>query len=443
MAAKAPTDELANLSVAETDGSKPKPNSSAGTNGNLNRDSDDSEDDAEEATAPAAGTGAAKKKKKRKPKKKKSTKEQSDPPRVLISQLFPNKQYPKGEEVEYVNENRYRTTSEEKRHLDNLNSDFLTDYRHAAEAHRQTRRWAQKNIKPGQTLTEIANGIEDSVRALTGHQGLEEGDAMIAGMGFPTGLSINHCAAHYTPNAGDKMVLQQDDVMKVDIGVHVNGRIVDSAFTLAFNPRYDPLLEAVKAATNEGIKQAGIDARLGEIGGAIQEVMESYEVEINGTTFPVKPIRNLNGHTILPYSIHGTKSVPIVKTNDQTKMEEGDVFAIETFGSTGNGLVHEEGQVSHYAKRRDAPKVDLRLSSAKSLLNVINKNFGTLPFCRRYLDRLGQDKYLLGLNNLVASGIVEDYPPLVDKKGSYTAQFEHTVLIRPTVKEVISRGEDY
>lgn len=318
---------------------------------------------------------------------------------MLLSQLFPDQKYPKGEEVEYVNENRYRTTSEEKRHLDNLNSEFLNDYRHAAEVHRQVRQWAQKNIKPGQTLTEIANGIEDAVRALVGHQGLEEGDALIAGMGFPTGLSINHCAAHYTPNAGNKMVLQEDDVMKVDFGVHVNGKIVDSAFTMAFNPRYDPLLEAVKAATNQGIKEAGIDARVGEIGAAIQEVMESYEVEIDGTTYPVKAIRNLNGHTILPYSIHGTKSVPIVKSNDPTKMEEGDVFAIETFGSTGNGFVHEEGEVSHYAKRGDAPKVDLRLSSAKSLLNVITKNFGTLPFCRRYLDRLGQEKYLLGVSD--------------------------------------------
>ncbi|KAL2171941.1 hypothetical protein VTG60DRAFT_1000 [Thermothelomyces hinnuleus] len=444
MAAQAPpSEELSRLSV-EDSGSKPKPEATAASNGDPNHESDDSEDDAEEAGAPGAATGGAKKKKKKKPKKKKKKPtQQSDPPRVLISQLFPDQKYPKGEEVEYVNENRYRTTNEEKRHLDNLNSDFLNDYRHAAEAHRQARQWAQKNIKPGQTLTEIANGIEDAVRALVGHQGLEEGDALIAGMGFPTGLSINHCAAHYTPNAGNKMVLQEDDVMKVDIGVHVNGKIVDSAFTLAFNPRYDPLLEAVKAATNEGIKEAGIDARLGEIGGAIQEVMESYEVEINGTTYPVKSIRNLNGHTILPYSIHGTKSVPIVKSNDTTKMEEGDVFAIETFGSTGNGYVHEEGEVSHYAKRTDAPKVDLRLSSAKSLLNVITKNFGTLPWCRRYLDRLGQEKYLLGLNNLVANGIVESYPPLVDKKGSYTAQFEHTILIRPTVKEVISRGDDY
>ena len=82
-------------------------------------------------------------------------------------------------------------------------------------------------------------------------------------------------------------------------------------------------------------------------------------------------------------------------------------------------------ETSHYSKVGDAPSVPLRVSSARSLLNVINKNFGTLPFCRRYLDRLGQEKYLLGLNNLVSSGIVQGYPPLCDVKGSYTAQFEH------------------
>ncbi|CRK35490.1 hypothetical protein BN1708_016456, partial [Verticillium longisporum] len=235
------------------------------------------------------------------------------------------KNYPVGEECEYLNDNAYRTTDEEKRHLDNLNSDFLTDYREAAEIHRQVRQWAQKNIKPGQGLTEIAEGIEDGVRALTGHWGLEEGDALKGGMGFPTGLSINHCAAHYTPNLGNKMVLQQEDVMKVDFGVHVNGRIVDSAFTLAFEPKYDNLLTAVREATNAGVKEAGIDVRVGDIGGVIQEVMESYEVEIDGTTYPVKSIRNLNGHTIERWSIHGAKSVPIVKSNDTTKMEEGDV----------------------------------------------------------------------------------------------------------------------
>lgn len=449
MAATTPSDELKKLNIQDTAATKAKgPAGTKSNNGNdIEHDSDDDdEDDTLAANGDATALSAAKKKK-RKPRKKKkkaaAPTAQSDPPRVLMSQLFPNNSYPKGQEVEYVNENRYRTTSEEKRHLDNLNNDFLTEYRHAAEVHRQVRQWAQKNIKPGQTLTEIAEGIEDSVRALVGHPGLEEGDCMVAGMGFPTGLSINHCAAHYTPNAGNKMVLQQGDVMKVDFGVHVNGRIVDSAFTLAFEPQFDPLLQAVREATDAGVREAGIDVRLGEIGGVIQEVMESYEVEIGGTTYPVKSIRNLNGHTIKQFSIHGDKSVPIVKSNDTTKMEEGDTFAIETFGSTGNGYVRDDMEVSHYARRGEAPNVPLRLSSAKNLLNVINKNFGTLPFCRRYLDRLGQDKYLLGLNNLVSSGIVEAYPPLVDKKGSYTAQFEHTILLRPTVKEVISRGDDY
>lgn len=411
----------------------------------------DGDGDGDEGAPEAGGEGAAKKKKKRKPRKKKKAgasgtagaTAQTAPPRVLIADLFPNDAYPEGEICEYVGENSYRTTSEEKRHLDRLNNDFLTDYRKGAEIHRQVRQWAQDWIKPGMALTEIAEGIEDAVRALTGHQGLAEGDAYIAGMGFPTGLSINHCAAHYTPNAGNKVVLKYEDVMKVDFGVHINGRIVDSAFTKTFDPVYDPLVEACKAATNAGIKEAGIDVRMSDIGAAIQEVMESYEVEIGGKTLPVKCIRNLNGHSIGHYCIHGGKTVPIVKGNDQTKMEEGETFAIETFGSTGKGYVRDDMETSHYALRGDAPKVALRISSAKTLLASITKNFGTLPFCRRYLDRLGHDKYLLGLNNLVSAGIVEDYPPLCDIKGSWTAQSEHTFVLRPNCKEVLSRGDDY
>ena len=200
----------------------------------------------------------AKKKKKRKPKKKKGaaggSKVQSTPPRVRVATLFPGDNYPEGEIVSYKDGNSFRTTNEEKRMLDRMNNDFLTDYRHGAEVHRQVRQWAQRSIKPGQTLTEIAENIEDSVRALTGHPGLEEGDNIKGGMGFPTGLSINHCAAHYTPNAGNKTILQKQDVMKVDFGVHINGRIVDSAWTMTFDPVYDNLLAAVKDATNAGVR---------------------------------------------------------------------------------------------------------------------------------------------------------------------------------------------
>jgi methionyl aminopeptidase len=428
-----------------------------GANGDVeDGDSDDDEaDGADEGAQGGPGDGTAKKKKKRKPRKKKKAgtgaagggaRAQTSPPTIKVSDLFPNNSYPVGEEVEYKNENAYRTTSEEKRHLDRMNQDFLTEYRQAAEVHRQVRKHAKSVIKPGMSLTEIAEIIENGTRHLTGHMGLEEGDNILGGVAFPTGLSLNHCAAHYTPNAGNKMILKHEDVMKVDFGVHLNGRIVDSAFTVAFDPQYDNLLASVKDATNTGIRLSGIDARFSEIGEGIQEAMESYEVEINGTTYPIKAIRNLNGHTISQYSIHGGstgKSVPIVKGGSNEKMEEGETYAIETFGSTGKGVVRDDMETSHYAKIADAPKVALRVASAKTLLRSIEKNFGTLPFCRRYLDRLGHDKYLLGLNNLVQSGIVQDYPPLCDIKGSYTAQYEHTILLRPNVKEVISRGDDY
>lgn len=172
---------------------------------------------------------------------------------------------------------------------------------------------------------------------------------------------------------------------------------MDSAFTIAFDPIYDNLLAVVKDVTNTGICEAGIDVWVGELGGYIQEAIESYECEINGTTYPIKAVRNLCGHTILPYSIYGTKTVPFIKSDDMTKMEEGDVFAIETFGSTGSGRYVEGGEVSHYALRGNANTKDLTLSSARSVLGAIKKNFSTIPFCRRYLDRIGQEKYLLGV----------------------------------------------
>jgi methionyl aminopeptidase len=198
-------------------------------------------------------------KKKRKNNKKKK-KEQTTPPRVALANLFQANKYLEGEIIEYVvdDENLQRTTSAELRHQDairNMDDGFLNDYRKAAEVHRQVRQYVQTIVKPGVTMSKLADEIEEGVRALTGHQGLETGDALKAGMGFPTGLCLNNVAAHWTPNPGGKeVVLQYDDVLKVDFGVHVNGRIVDSAFTVAVNPVYDNLLAAVKEATNTGLK---------------------------------------------------------------------------------------------------------------------------------------------------------------------------------------------
>ena len=215
-----------------------------------------------EAVVPLMLTSEGKKKKKRSSKKKKRKApngQQTTPPRVALANVFPDQRYPEGQLVEYAtgHSNLRRTTAEELRHLSivkNMDNEFLTDYRKAAEVHRQMRQYVQTIAKPGVSMIQLAQEIEDGVRALTNHQGLETGDALKAGMGFPTGLCLNNIAAHWTPNPGSKeVILQHDDVLKVDFGVHVNGRIVDSAFTVAFNPAYENLLTAVKAATNTGL----------------------------------------------------------------------------------------------------------------------------------------------------------------------------------------------
>jgi hypothetical protein len=174
------------------------------------------------------------------------------------------------------------------------------------------------------------------------------------------------------------------------------------------------------------------------------------------------------------------KSVPIIRNQDHTKMEEGELsvsrdqmavacagwgdmcnvahlclccdhpthsssYAIETFGSTGRGHVLEDGECSHYMKdfESDGKFRPLRTKGAKDLLRHIDAHHSTLAFARRWLDDDGMKSHLGSLNELCDAGIVNRYPPLVDIKGSYTAQFEHTFFLKGSSKEILSRGDDY
>ena len=168
---------------------------------------------------------------------------------IPVSKQFADGVFPEGEFMNHPwNFNSKRTTDEEYRHRDRLHDSKVNDLRKAAECHRQVRKFAQTYMRPGMKLIDICEKIEETNLRLCEKNGLN------AGIAFPTGCSINDCAAHYTPNMGDDTVLGKDDVMKIDYGTQINGHIIDCAFTVAFNPIFDPLLLAVKEATNEGIK---------------------------------------------------------------------------------------------------------------------------------------------------------------------------------------------
>ena len=260
-----------------------------------------------------------------------AVKEQTAPPTVPVTELFPNG-FPevRFKNIKIVTGKRLAIGSEEKRELERLEPD-VRQREQCAEVHREVRKYIQDWVKPGMKLIDVCETLENSVRKLLNAKGLECGVCLQP-------VFTNHIAktGHQT---GDETIIDVNDVIKFDFGTQINGRIIVGV-TKTFVSDYDELLlAAVKEANDEGIRQSGIDVRLCDIGEAIQEVMESHSVDIRGKQFEVKCCRNLNGHSIAPYQIHAGKSVPIVKGGEATKMEEGEFYAIETFGSTGEGYV--------------------------------------------------------------------------------------------------------
>lgn len=284
----------------------------------------------------------------------------------------------------------------------------------------------EKEIK----LFDLANNIEDKIKELTEY---DSDNPLKAGIAFPTGLSINHCAAHWTPNSNDThQILKDDDLIKIDYGVHINGYITDGAFSYSRTDRYDPLIEASKEATQVAIDMSGVDTFLGDIGENVQETIESYEIELNNKTYSLKSIGHLSGHQIGQYKIHCGKPVPNIKFPLMSKnkkyyrMLEGEQYAIETFPSTGTGNVKEDpNECSHYMINYSDPKFSF---GKEGYPLKLADRFGTLAFCKRWMN----DDVLLDkkkFRNLVKKGQYNAYPGLYDVKGSYVAQTEKSVYI--------------
>ena len=336
----------------------------------------------------------------------------------------------------------------------------------AAEIHKQVRRdlKAQRVIRPGAKLVDIADFIEAATKRHTS-------DVMIldpsittinGGIGFPAGLSINSCAAHYHPYLNDTTVLSKNDIIKVDFGTEINGWIIDSAFTeygfgdnhlsKELSDTFGNLTACMRDATNTGIKNVGIDVPIVEWSQAIEEVMRSYDI---------CPISNLGGHNILHEIIHGDVFLPACAGSVRNASERfgAGVYAIETFGSTGSGSesgeVVEKGESAifrlnpgfmRYTAAQLATQFHspiFKIHSVQKLFSQIKSRFKTLPFADRYV-RSSASAERTPLALLVKHEVLYSYPPLCVSSSGYTAQFEHTVMLKesggPPI--VFSRDDD-
>jgi methionyl aminopeptidase len=319
-------------------------------------------------------------------------------------------------------------------------NDVIASLELAASIHKEVRRFLQPYLRPNIKLIDIAKLIETKTIELS-----NQSKSINKGIGFPVGLAVNECAAHWHPTSKDNRILTKNDIIKIDYGTEVNGWIIDSAFTICFDPKYDVLMEAVKDATYTGIKNINIDVDIGDWGKQIQEIMESYEINLNGKMCPIKAISNLGGHNILKGIIHGGTFLPTVDMKNALppnyRFKEG-VYAVETFGSTGKNVVNEVGESTLY-RLNVTQGGNIKMDSTKKLYNKIKNTFKTLPFTDRYLDVFNIPSCKTNLNILCNSKFLHSYPPLCVDNNEYTAQYEHTVYIGENNKIVFSKGEDY
>jgi len=277
----------------------------------------------------------------------------------------------------------------------------------AGEIAKQVKKEVAQMIKPGAKLYDIAEFVERRIVELGGKPA------------FPCNLSINEQAAHYTPYKGDESVLKEGDYLKLDLGVHVDGYIADTALTFRVGMEPDELMEAVKEALDNAIATVRAGAKIRDIGKAIEDT-------IRGRGF--NPIVNLSGHKIERYKLHAGISVPnVYRQADTYELKEGDVFAIEPFGTTGAGQVTEVPPALIFMYVRDRP---VRNVHSRRLLIRIKKEYKTLPFAYRWLQGFMPEGQLkLALSQLERAGAIYAYPILREVRGGMVAQFEHTMIV--------------
>ena len=298
-----------------------------------------------------------------------------------------------------------------------LSDDVLEKYRLAGKIAAEVREQVKRSVSEGMPIIDICEKTEALIKKKGGKPA------------FPCNVSINEITAHYTSPPGDKQTVPAGSLVKVDLGVHVDGYIADTAQTVCFNPEYEDLVTTAEEALQTGIKTIRAGMFTSRFGSTVQNVIESHGL---------KPVANLTGHQVGRYMIHTGRSLPNVAHLSASRVNAGEVYAIEPFVTLKNaaGKV-ESGRDTHIF--RFMKQKSLKNESAKKLCDYIAQNFHTLPFTERWLHKVvSPDRYRAAFSELLSSKALMAYPVFIEASGKPVAQAEHTVLVTRDGCEVLT-----
>lgn len=250
----------------------------------------------------------------------------------------------------------------------------------------------------------LAESVEGVIRSRGGH------------CAFPVNIGVNSVAAHYTPSRSDDIVLKVGDVVKVDLGAHVDGYPADTSVTVELGTRnHQRLISCAEDALRMAIEMVAPGTTTSAIGEAVERAIKSAGF---------RPVDNLTGHSMERFNLHAGVSIPNIKTRDSDDLEEGMILAIEPFSTTGKGKVKgaSRGNIYRIVRERRAP------AEISAMFSQMQARFGTLPFASRWCDELHTDAQTL-LAKMLRLGMVMNYPVLVEVADGVVAQAEHSVLV--------------
>ncbi len=299
-----------------------------------------------------------------------------------------------------------------------MEEEAYDSYIKAGKIAKQVMQEGLERIKEEEKLLDVADYIEKRIEELGGKPA------------FPVNISVNDIAAHYSPTAWDNAVFSEGDMVKLDLGVHVNGYIADVARTkvVGSSSEEDELIKAAEEALKNAIDIIEPGVKTNEVGEVIDKTIKEFNL---------KPIENLTGHKLDKFSLHGGITIPNIKTRHGDVIYEGDVFAIEPFSTSGFGKVVERQEAIIFKYLKDRP---IRSREGRILLKYVKKNFGSLPFAERWVAGLmPRHKLYLTLRQLTYSGALYAYHILREKERAKVAQAEHTVIVNSEGCEVITQ----
>jgi methionyl aminopeptidase len=299
-----------------------------------------------------------------------------------------------------------------------LSPDVLDKLKEAGRVAAEAREAGARRIVAGAGVREVCVAVEEEIH----RRGAQ--------LAFPVQSSRNHVAAHYCPSPEDETTYADGDLAKLDIGVHVDGWVVDTALTVNVGDRPEnrPLVRAAEEALRAAIAVLAPEVEVRAVSAAIQRAVSS---------FGLRPVRNLCGHGVGRWTVHCPPPIPNVPDTASARLPLHAVVAIEPFATDGLGLVREDGSAEVF--RLPPDEGDLPAADVDGSLLAAIRAFRGLPFARRQLAALPRATVERGLAALLAQGRLTAYPPLAETSGRRVAQAEHTVYVGTEGVVVLTR----